>query len=255
MTPAEIGLLIQGGTALYNTFGKNNPSRAAGNELGKIPGYGQEAYNPFIKQGQNAMGQLGPQYSQMAGNPTDFYNNIMSQYKPSAGYQYQADKLGQAAHNNAAAGGFAGTGGHNQMHGELLQQLLGGDMQQFLSNILGIQGSGQQGLQRQADTGFIGSGGLADYLGSAAGQQGGFNAYGRHEQNANRNEGLSALSNLLGGIQKPQAGGTQFDLPGLLKQLFGGGGAETSAGSQIGLNKIQPTSFIQQGQSPYMTRT
>ena len=78
MDPASIAALIQGGTALYNTFGKNNPARAAGNELGKIEGYGREAYNPFIQQGQSAMQQLGPQYGQMAGNPTDFYNNLIN---------------------------------------------------------------------------------------------------------------------------------------------------------------------------------
>ena len=168
MDPATIMAAIQAGSSLYNTFGRNNPARAGGKELGKIQGYGQQAYNPFIQQGQQAQQQLSPQYSQMAGNPTDFYNQIMQQYQPSAGFQHQAGKLNQLATNKAAAGGYSGTGGDIFEHGEALQGLMGGDMQQFLQNILGIQGAGQQGLQGQANQGFQASGSLADYLGGNA---------------------------------------------------------------------------------------
>lgn len=198
MDPATMAALIQGGTALYNTFGKNNPGRAAGNALGPIQGYGQSAYNPFIQQGQRAESQLFPQYSQMAGNPTDFYNNILKQYQPSAGYQYQEDKLNKAAGNTAAAGGFAGTDEDVRGRSEMLQQLMGGDMQRFLENILGIQGRGMQGLEQRVDRGYSASSNLADYAGSAATQQAGFDAYGRNQANKARNSGLSALSGLIG---------------------------------------------------------
>lgn len=242
MDPATIAALVQGGTALYNTFGKNNPARAAGKELGKIGGYGREAYNPFIQQGQSAMQQLGPQYGQMSGQPTDFYNQIIGQYKPSAGYQYKENKLNQLGHNTAAAGGYVGTQGDVQNRSEMISGLLGADMQEYLQNILGIQGSGQAGLQRQADTGFGASGALADYLGSAAGQQGAFNTFGRNEQNANRNQGMAGLSKFISGFQKPQ-GEQQFDLSSLLQHLFGGGSmssqpSQLPGGSQMSLNKL-----------------
>lgn len=227
--------LLQGGTALYNLFGKNNPGRAAGNELGKIAGYGREAYNPFIQQGKSAMEQLGPQYGQMAGNPTDFYNQILGQYRPSEGYKYQEQKLGQQAHNAAAAGGFAGTPGHIQQHSELINQLLGGDMQQYLQNILGIQGKGQEGLQHQADIGYHGAGSLADYLGTAGGRQGNVNAITKDYGNQSTANGLSALAGL---ISPPSTGGKpQLDIESILKSLFGGGGNQPSQGSQIPLNK------------------
>jgi hypothetical protein len=224
MDPGTIAGLIQGASSLYNTFGRNNPSRAAGKELGKIEGYGRDAYNPFIQQGQNATNQLSPQYQQMAGNPTDFYNNIMNQYKPSAGYQYQENKLNSLAKNTAAAGGYGGTPGAVSEHSELINQLLGGDMQQFLQNILGIQGQGQQGLENQVGRGFQASGNLADYLGTNSMMQAGNQFSGQRQQNENRNTGLSSLASLInnkGKYVEPQQ--QQPDIMKLLSSLFGGG--------------------------------
>ncbi len=239
MDPATIMAAIQAGTSLYNTFGRNNPARAGGNELGKIQGYGQQAYNPFIQQGQQASQQLSPQYSQMAGNPTDFYNQIMQQYKPSAGFQNQADKLNQLATNKAAAGGYSGTGGDIFEHGEALQGLMGGDMQQFLQNILGIQGAGQAGLQHQGNMGYHAAGSLADYLGTAGGRQANYNAAGKDYSNQSMNNGLSALSGLIGNKQSPG----QLYQP--LNKLFGGGGSMGSsmgnAGSSFGAGGYNPS--------------
>lgn len=239
MGPTEIAALIQGGTALYNTFGRNNPARAAGNDLGKIAGYGQEAYNPFIKQGKTAMEQLGPQYSQMAANPTDFYNQLIGQYKPSTGYQFRENKLNQLAHNTAAAGGYAGTSGDIRNRSEFINSLLGEDMQQYLQNILGIQGMGQQGLQHQADTGFHAAGNLADYLGTAGGRAGVFKSAGRAYGNDATTNALGMLSGLIGN----QGGGNQqADLMKLIQSLFGGsqssGQSELPQGSQMSLNKL-----------------
>ena len=238
----EISALIQGGTALYNTFGKNNPARAAGGELGKIAGYGRDAYNPFIQQGQNAMGQLGPQYSQMAGQPTDFYNQILGQFKPSAGYQYKEDRLNQLGHNTAAAGGYAGTQGDVENRSKAISGLLGEDMQQYLQNILGIQGAGQAGLQRQSDIGFMGAGGLADYLGTVGLNKGNLAANQSRYGNEASTNALGSLAGLIGSKQRPQ-GQQQPDLMELLSSLFGGGGvgsgqSQLPQGSQMSLNKL-----------------
>ena len=77
MDPASIAALIQAGTSLYNTFGKNNPARAGGKQLGQIQGYGREAYNPFIQQGQQAQQQLALQaaQAQIAVNTTQAEQN------------------------------------------------------------------------------------------------------------------------------------------------------------------------------------
>ena len=211
--PATMMAIAQGANSLYGMFGKNNPGRAANKQLNQIPGYGRDAYNPFIQQGQQAQQQLSPQYSQMASNPMGQYNDIMSQYQPSAGYQYQYDKLNKAAGNTAASGGFAGTDNDVMNRSEMFQGLLGGDMQQFLQNILGIQGTGQAGLQHQADTGYHASGSLADYLGGASQLQARNSAFGRYLGNENRNSamsGLGSLAGLLGGGKSPSGGATPF---------------------------------------------
>lgn len=201
--PAAIAALVQGGGALYNTFNRNNPGKAANPALSQIPGYGRDAYNPFIQSGQQAQQQLSPQYEQMASNPVGQYNDIMSQYEPSSGFQYRKGQLNKDAHNTAASGGFAGTDNDIDHRSELFDALLSGDMQQFMQNILGIKGAGMQGLEGQASRGYNASGNLADYLGSAAGQQAGFDAYGQNESNTNRNEGLANLIKLISGGQQP----------------------------------------------------
>ncbi len=247
MDPATIAALIQGGTSLYNTFGRNNPARAAGKEMGRIAGYGQQAYNPFIQQGQSAMQQLGPQYGQMAGQPTDFYNNILSQYKPSAGYQYKEDRLNQLGHNTAAAGGYAGTQGDIENRSQMISGLLGDDMQQYLQNILGIQGSGQAGLQRQSDIGFGAASGLADYLGTNALNKSNLIANQSRHGNEGRSSALSSLAGLIGG-QQQQQGQQQPDFMEMLKSLFGGGGSakqpQLPQGSQMSLNKLNYVSPV-----------
>ncbi len=214
MDPATLAGLLQGGGAIASIFGGRNSGKK---DLNRLAGYGQQAYNPFIQQGQQAQQQLSPQYSQMAGNPTDFYNQILQQYQPSAGYQHQAGKLNQLAHNKAAAGGYAGTAGDIFEHGEGLQGLMGQDMQQFLQNILGIQGAGQQGLEGQVGRGFQASGSLADYLGGASQLQARNKMFNNYIGNENRMSGLSALSGLIGTQQN------QGSLYKPLNKLFGGG--------------------------------
>lgn len=223
MDPVTIAALVQGGTALFNTFSGNRNAKKMNQQLGQIQGYGREAYNPFIQQGQQAGQQLSPMYQQQAQNPVGQYNDILSQYQPSQGYQYKQGKLNQVLHNTAASGGYAGTGGDQQQRGELTNALMGEDMQQFLQNILGIQGAGMKGLEGQQQRGYESSGNLADYLGGAAGQQQLFNMVGQGQNQANRNDAASILSGLIGGSKDNGLG----DLFG---KIFGGGSGGATGG-------------------------
>ncbi len=202
MDPMTIAALGQLGIAGYNAFSGNRATKQANRDVGQIQGYGNEAYNPFINQGQAANQQLTPQYQQMAFNPAAQYNDIMGQYQPSAGYQHKQKLLQEASHNTAASGGYLGTEGDIARRNEMLSSLLGEDMQQFLANILGIQGQGMQGLQHQGDIGYHAAGSKADYLGSAAGQQGVFGLAGQGINQSNRNDAASILAGLIGGGKK-----------------------------------------------------
>lgn len=233
---AALPALIQGGTSLFNAFGSNNAARKAGKEFGKIQGYGREAYNPFIQQGQQANQQLSPLYQQQATNPVGQYNDILSQYQPSAGYQYKQDKLNQMAHNTAAAGGYAGTGGDIQNRSELFNGLMGEDMQQFLQNIFGIQNQGVQGLQHQGDMGYHAASSLADYLGTAGGRQGGLNAITKDYSNQTTNNGLSSLAGLIGNSKENGLG----DLFG---GMFGGGAGGNKATPFVDLKSTYSPAF------------
>ena len=236
---AALPALLQGGGTLLNMFGARNPARNAGNDLGKIQGYGQQAYNPFIQQGQQAGQQLSPMYQSQAQNPTGQYNDIMSQYQPSAGYQYKQGKLNQMMHNTAAAGGYAGTGGDQQQRGELTNSLMGEDMQQFLKDILGIQGAGMKGLEGQAERGYGAAGNLADYMGTAGSQNAGANYMKQLHGNESMQSGLGMLASLIGG-KDAGAGG----LSDMFSQLFGGG--KGSATSYTDLKSLDPNRAMSQ---------
>lgn len=220
--------------------GDDNPGDAVGSQLNRIPQYGYDAYNPFIEQGKQASQQLFPIQNQQAQNPADYYNNILSQYKPSQGYQYRQNQLTKGLSNTAASGGFAGTENHQNAYGELVNSLMGQDMQQFLSNILGIQQQGSQGLEHQVNRGFHSAGNLADYLGGVGGAQaqnaGAGMDYG-NQGNAGVYSALSGLIKPLGGLLgggKSRAFGGQGPVQGGYGGQSWGGAQKTNLGNMLG---------------------
>jgi hypothetical protein len=178
--------------------GGRNPAKDAMPYLNQIPGVGKQYYNPFIEQGRQASEQLSPLYNQMTNNPSDYLNQLMGKYEPSAGYQYRQGQLNKAAGNTAAQGGFAGTENDVMGRSELINKLMGGDMQEFLQNVLGIQGAGMQGLQGREERGYNASANLADYLGGNLGQQAGLAFQGTAQKNQNQNALFGQLMQAMG---------------------------------------------------------
>jgi len=184
-----------GGGLIGGLFGggKKNAASAAMPYLERVPEYGYNAYNPFINKGKQAEEQLYPMYSQFASNPTDYLNQVMSQYEPSKGYQYREGRNLRAAHNTAAAGGYAGTPNDEENRTQMVNALMNEDMQQFLQNVLGIQGAGLSGLENRVEHGYGASGSLADYLGGAQGQMGSAAFGGAASRNANKSAMINSL--------------------------------------------------------------
>ncbi len=172
---------------------QSNPANAAMPYLNQIPQFGRDAYNPYIQQGQQAGKVAQGQYDQMTQDPSAFINAIMGKYQESPGYQYQQQQGSRALANTAASGGYRGGQFEQQQQGELMQSLLGGDMQQWLQNNLGVHSQGLQGQQHMSDVGYNASGNLADYLGSALGQQGSLAFQGQASKNANRSNFINSL--------------------------------------------------------------
>ncbi len=189
-----------------------DPAAAARPHFEQIPGIGREAYNPFIKSGQEAEQIANPIYGQMSQDPNAFLDNIMRGYTPSEGYRFKERYLQQNAHNTAAAGGFAGTENDVLGRNEMVRGSLGQDMQEFLANILGIQGAGLTGQENRINRGYKGASSLADLLAGNQNAMGTLAYQGAHGQNqfnqGERGQNMAFFSNLLS-----SAG-----------NLFGGGG-------------------------------
>ncbi len=132
----------------------DNPADSSQKYLDEIPGYADKYMNPYINTGNQAGNILQNQYSQMAANPTAYYNSLVSTYEPSAAYKYQSDQLAKTQANTAAAGGFSGTAVDQDQQMTTQNALLNQDLDKYLAQILGIQGSGLQGEQSMYNTGY-----------------------------------------------------------------------------------------------------
>lgn len=204
--------------AFLSLFGKKkNPAQAAMPYLQQIPGMATQQLNPYIQQGQTAGTAALGTYGQMAQDPADFVNQLMAGYTPSKGFQFKKNEALQAMQNSANAGGFAGTRQDQLQQGELADALASQDMYNWLSQVLGVQGTGLAGQQGFANQGFEANKSLTDILGSVLGSQAGLAFQGQSQSNKNMMDLISILG---------QLGGAAIG-------SFGGP-AGTAAGAQIG---------------------
>ena len=222
-------------------------------ELEQVPGVAQEHYNPYIQQGNEAQNRATGLYNQMTENPMDYLNQIISGYRPSQGYQFREGRALEAARNSAAQGGLTGTRNDQIQRAELVNDIMGQDIQQYLSNVLGIQGAGLSGQQHLSDRGYNASQSLADILTNALSEKAGIyndralgfeGRAGQYERNkmeagqAQRqatnaliNQGVSyAASGFVpGGMQ-----GLQSSLSQMGRSIGGGMGGGMGGGSPYG---------------------
>jgi hypothetical protein len=178
------------------TGNTEDPSKEANKYMSQIPGVGKQYYNPFIDRGNRAGNTLEGEYGRMM-NPTSFMDDIMKNYKMSEGAQYEQDKLGKGIGSTAAAGGFAGTPEHQRSYGEMAGKIMSGDMQQYLTNALGIHDRGMTGEEGFFNKGFDASSSLADLLGGTLASQGTMAYQGAQQKNANQSALFSAIAKAL----------------------------------------------------------
>lgn len=190
---------------------EKNPADAAMPYLDQISGVGKQYLEPYIQPGMQAQQMAQSQYDAMSGDPMAYLNKLMEGYKPSQGYQYREKRLSDALGNTAAAGGYRGTKEDQIAQAELINALMGSDIQQYLQNVQGIQGRGLQGQENTINRGYGASNTLADYLGSALNAQAGLQLQGANAQNqarqANRQGLMKFLTPLIGAGVGFAAGG------------------------------------------------
>lgn len=180
-----------------------DPAASAQPYYEQMPQYIQSYTTPYINYGLQAGQQNASQFSQMAMDPANYYNDLYSTYEPSDYYQYQSDQMAKTASNTAAAGGFSGTESDIQKQTEQQNALLDADWQQYLNNVLGIQSTGLQGNQQLYNTGANESNiALDDYMNMLNSQAGlAYNStQGQNAYNANMyNQQMGSLG-ALGGM-------------------------------------------------------
>lgn len=176
-----------------------DPTKSANKYLDQIAPMEKEYYNPYIDRGNKAYDQFAPQFDQMSSNPTEFLEMLMKEYQPSSGFQMRNDNALKAAGNSAAAGGMRGSINDINNEAGITDTLLGNDMQQWLQNVLGIQGTGLQGEQNLYGTGFNATQNLTGDLANVLGTQGSLAFQGTTQKNKAFSDFISGLTKAAGG--------------------------------------------------------
>lgn len=207
------GMLGSGLAGLFGGGG-SNPYDAANDYYKQIPDNMRKYLDPYIKSGQNAMGQLQGQYGQLTNDPGAMYNKLGAGYHESPGYQWQLGQGMNAAGNAAAAGGMAGTPEHQQRAMTMAQGLANQDFGNYMGNVSNLYGRGLQGLEGMNQMGYGASSDMATSLANYLAMQGQGAFAGQAAENQSQGD---MWGNLFGGI-------------GTLAGLFGGGGTGALAG-------------------------
>lgn len=232
------GAALGAGMSMLGGGGGGGGGNAGMGYLNQIPGMAQGYLNPYTEEGRKAYNSLLDQYSntsttnpnqfpaeygQMARDPNAFVNNLMKGYEPSRGYNYKQNQMLGAARNSAASGGFAGTQYDQGYQSELIRDLLGSDMAEYLTNVMGIQNKGLAGEEGRLDsrgralTGMVNMGGnaahdLANILGSNLGQQATFDFANQRQRRLEKRENEQDRSKLLFKLFDKDVGGrSMFD--------------------------------------------
>lgn len=187
-----------------------NPADRAMPIAQQIPGAVQPYYQPYIDAGRQAGQESGAMYGRMANDPMQYLQELMNGYSMSDGYKHKENRLLNTASNAAAAGGFAGLPYDQEQQMSIQNALMDESMQQWLQNVLGIQGTGLAGQQHQADQGYNASTGYGDILGGSLNQQAGIAFQGQQQRNQDRNGMRGLLAGLLGGAGGFMSGGNKL---------------------------------------------
>ncbi len=133
--------------------------------------------NPYLQAGQGGLGNYQNWLSKMQ-DPTKFINDTMGQYQESPWAKYLQQQSMRAGQNAASA---LGTGGSTPFAEQLQQNasnISSGDMQNWLSRVLGINSQYGQGNQFLSGLGANAANQMTNMYGNL-GQQMGQGAYGK----------------------------------------------------------------------------
>jgi hypothetical protein len=184
---------------IFGDHSGKNPADGARSYLDQIPGMEKGYFDPYISRGNAAYDSMNPILEAMMKDPSAFLENIMKDYKTSKGFQLKNDQMLKAAGNSAAAGGMRGSINDIGNEARITDMLMGDDMQQWLKNVLGIQGEGLQGEGHFYDMGYDASKFLAGDLSNILGTEAGLEFQSQREKNQRASDRRAGIGSLIGG--------------------------------------------------------
>lgn len=192
-TPGQQATAASGiGGLLGGIFGDSGaPYDAAMDQYQKWATKGEAAQNPFYSAGTGAIGNYQDWLKNMS-NPTEFINNIMSNYKQSPYSRFLQQQNLRAGMNFGSASGLTGSTPLLEQMQANANNYASQDQNQWLQNVLGINTQYGQGQQNLMGVGQNAANSLTNLYGNL-GQQMGEAAYGK-EAGGNQD-----IWNMLGG--------------------------------------------------------
>lgn len=164
------GVIDYGTGAVDNIFNGPDTSEAQG-YLNKMEPMLHQYYDPYINNGQQAMGTLNDQYSQLLNDPAAMQAMLGGGYEQSPGYQYQYDTAMNAGNQAAAAGGMLGTPAHDTQMMGTAQGLASQDYWKYYGANQDLYNQGLGGTENMFKYGYDASNQMAGGLGNLYGSQ------------------------------------------------------------------------------------
>lgn len=196
---AAQGASSLGGIGLLGGFlGDNDYEKDTNNILNKIPPQLREFLMPYINAGTGALGKAGGEYDKLLADPNALISRLGAGYKASPGYQWKLNQGENAITNAQAAGGMAGSGQHQQLAGQLAENLANQDYYDYLKDVLGLFGTGLQGEQGLTELGAGAGGSLAASLAAILQDK----AKLRYQGGLNKNQQLNDIFSNIGSMGK-----------------------------------------------------
>lgn len=194
---AGYGAMIGGG--LGSMFAQN-PANSAMQYYNQIPGQLNNAFGPYMQNGQWAGNQLQGQIGNLLKNPTGFVNNMYGAYQGSPAYNWNVQQATLGANNAAAAGGMAGSPAEQQSLAQTISGIANQYQQQYVQNAMNAYGLGFGGAQNMYGVGANAAGQYGNDMAQTLSGQGQTAYAGAVNQNQSMGGGLGSILGGVGGL-------------------------------------------------------
>lgn len=144
----------------------NDPTTGAQDYLNQIPDMLRPFYQDYIEAGKGALPNYQQQINQLINDPSGFISHLGEGYQQSPGYKTELSDALQAAQQAQAAGGMAGSPQAQAQASGIASQMASKDYEKYLDRVLGMYGTGLQGLGGLTEMGYKAGTGYGENLGS-----------------------------------------------------------------------------------------